>query len=96
MMSWSSKCREDRARCGADGKGALETLKHVAAFFEAEMRAGRMRRHDPEILARTFIGAVVNYTFTEMALQSQHELPLPAEMFMRGLVNLLWVGAEPT
>jgi hypothetical protein len=32
----------------------------------------------------------------ELLLKAQDELPLPAEMHVRGLVNLLWNGCGPT
>jgi AcrR family transcriptional regulator len=73
---------------------ALRALKRVTAFFDAEMRAGRLRRHDPEILARTYMGSLHNYVFYEMVYKAHDELPLPAESFLRGLVNLLYTGVE--
>lgn len=73
----------------------LRTLKKIASFFEAEMRAGRLRRDDPEIVARTFLGALHNYVAFEILFKDQEQLPMPAETFVRGLVHLLSVGAEP-
>jgi AcrR family transcriptional regulator len=73
----------------------LRGLKHVAAVFEREMRAGRMRRHDPEIVARAYLGGIVHYVFLEIVLKAQDELPLPATTFVRGLVQLLFTGITP-
>jgi AcrR family transcriptional regulator len=97
MMAWSNRCFEQKlagAPSDCCSPQAMPILKRLSAFFEAEMRAGRMRRHDPEIVARTFIGSVVNYVYLEMVSGTTDELPLPPEMFMRGFINLLWAGAK--
>jgi hypothetical protein len=67
----------------------------LAAYFEAEMRLGRLRRHDPEILARIFFGSLQAYAFFELLLKAQDELPLPPATYVRGLVQLVWEGAAP-
>ena len=98
MMSWSNPDDSDGS-CVNPNFGpnppALRALKTVSGFFEAEMRAGRLRRHDPEILARVFVGSIQNYVFFEMVLKAHDELPLPEESFLRGLIQLLWKGADP-
>jgi AcrR family transcriptional regulator len=73
----------------------LRAIRTLSGFFEAEMRAGRLRRHDPEIMARCWLGSIQNYVFFELLLKAQDQLPLPAETFIRGMVNLLWTGAQP-
>jgi AcrR family transcriptional regulator len=73
----------------------LRALKNLTAFFEAEMHGGRLRRHDPEIVARAFLGSVSNFVFFELLYQANGELPLAAETYLRGLVSLLWAGIEP-
>jgi hypothetical protein len=70
-------------------------MKRLAGYFEAEMRLGRLRRHDPEILARVFLGSLQAYAFFELLLKAQDELPLPPETYVRGLVQLIWEGAAP-
>ena len=73
----------------------IRILKRVAAFFEAEMNAGRMARRDAEVVARAFIGPIQNFAFLELLDRKHEELPLPAEMFVRSLVHLLWHGVRP-
>lgn len=71
-------------------------LKKVTAYFEAEMRLGRIRRRDPEIVARMFTGALIQYVTFELMYQSGDELPLAASSYARGVVELLWAGLAPT
>lgn len=73
----------------------LRVLRQLSAYFEAEMRLGRIRRQDPEIVARTFMGATWSFAQLELIVRAQEILPLPAETFARGLVELLFVGMEP-
>lgn len=93
MMRWSNA---EATGCGPmPSNPALRRIKKLAGYFEAEMRIGRIRRHDPEILARAFAGSLHNFVFLELLAGSQEELPLPAEMYVRGLVRLFWTGAAP-
>lgn len=96
MMSWSNP--------GPDGLPHVMTgpnpppvraMKQLIGYFEAEMRAGRVRRHDPEIVARTFAGSINNFVFFELITRESGELPVGAETFVRGLVSLLWAGLDP-
>src|SRR5579883_2248618 len=90
MMGWSNPGPQGLpSHTSGPNCAGLRTLKRVASFFEAEMRAGRMRRHDPEIVARTFMGGIHNYVLFELLFSSHEELPLPAESFLRGMINLI-------
>ena len=96
MMAWSNP-GPDGLPCMISGPNPppLRALKQLAGFFEAEMRAGRLRRHDPEVVARAFLGGLQNYVFFEMVYRAASELPLGQETYVRGVVNLLWAGVEP-
>jgi AcrR family transcriptional regulator len=97
MMSWSNPAPNGLpAPLAAPNPPPIRALKQLAAFFEAEMRAGRCRRHDPEIVARTFLGGLTTFCFFETLFRAHGELPLPAETYVRGHVGLLWAGIEPT
>lgn len=73
----------------------LRILKAMSGYFEAEMRAGRLARRDPEIVARTFIGAIHQYVVFDLLFQAQNELPMPEETFLTGMVDTLFRGIEP-
>ena len=96
MMSWSNSASSGLPeQLQAPNSPPLAGLKSLAGYFEAEMRTGRLRRHDPEIVARTFLGAVTNYALFEIFMKASQELPLPPETFVRGLVQILWSGISP-
>lgn len=96
MMSWSNP-----APNGLPGPLAgpnpppMRALKLLTGYFEAEMREGRLRRQDAEIVARTFLGGLNNFVFFEVLYRAHNELPLAAETYVRGLVQLLWAGIAP-
>jgi AcrR family transcriptional regulator len=74
----------------------VRVLQQITAYISAEMRAGRMRKHDPEIAARALAGGLINFVFFETIQRSRPELQMmPADTYVHGLVNLLWVGLEP-
>jgi len=56
------------------------------------MDAGRLRRVDSEILARAFIGAVVQHVMQQFWGGQLEGLPLSTPMFLRGLIDILLHG----
>ena len=70
----------------------VRALKLFAGYFEAEMDAGRVRRVDSEILARTFMGAVVQHVMQQFWGGAQDGLLLSTPMFLRGLIDILLNG----
>lgn len=96
MMSWSNPDRGDA--CQAETKRAdyLEMVKRLAGFFQARMDEGKLRRVDSEIFTRTFLGAIHHYCMSQLVAASEAQaITLPDDMFVRGLVDLLLVGAAP-
>jgi AcrR family transcriptional regulator len=96
MMSWSNPGPNGLPEAlSSPNPPPLRAIKAIAGYFEAEIRAGRIQRHDPEILARAYLGGLQNYVFFELLMKAHAVLPLPPEMFLRGLVSLLWNGCAP-
>jgi AcrR family transcriptional regulator len=95
MMSWSNRECGLPPHLATEDPPPLRALRRVAAFFDAEMRRRRLRRVDPELLARIFLGSVQHYVFFEILLQARDEKPPPAEVYVRHLVDLLWKGIAP-
>jgi AcrR family transcriptional regulator len=73
----------------------LRALKTLATFVDRQIRAGRMRKHEPEIVARMLLGSIQSYVFFEIVLRAQQKMPLPVEEYLRGLIDVLWTGVEP-
>jgi hypothetical protein len=94
MMNWANK-----KACITFGQGIepppMRALRRMSEYFEAEMRAGRIRRHDPEIVARSFLGALVAFVFLETTWGADAVLPLPATTYVRAHVDLLLTGLSP-
>ena len=94
MMSWSNPT------CGGlDGKDTnskrfLSFVQRLAGFFEQEMEAGRLRRTNPELIARVFIGSVHHYCLSRILAPDSASTTIPEEIFIRGLVDLVLHGAE--
>jgi AcrR family transcriptional regulator len=89
MMSWSAP---DERR--DDGEAApLRSHRALAAYFQSEMRRGRLRKVDPFVLAATFSGAVWNHAAMELMFHADKHLPPTDDRkFVRGMVELLLRG----
>jgi len=98
MMSWSNPIGATPGLpshlCQPNSK-PVQVIKKLAGFFDGEMRRGRMARRDPEVVARMFVGVMVHFVFLELVTKSHQELPLPQELFARGIVNMIWNGTRP-
>lgn len=95
MMSWSNPCAGP-VHTTEEHADFRSVIKHFAAYFEAKMAEGKLREVDAEILTRTFLGATHHYCMAQLFVADGAALPLPQGMFVRGLVDLLLTGAEPT
>lgn len=68
-------------------------LRRMSDYFAAEMRAGRIRTTKPEIVARSFVGAIQSVCVLELLWNITD---VPAETFIRGHVDVLLTGLAPT
>lgn len=94
MLAWSSAAPGQRPDLVCEFEPAYARLiRAAAAYVEGEMRLGRLRMVDAEIAARSFVGGLSDYVRTEIIRLQPHGLPLPAAMFVRGLVDLFIHGA---
>ncbi|WP_373048569.1 TetR/AcrR family transcriptional regulator [Vulgatibacter sp.] len=72
----------------------VKGLKMLTNYLDAEQRLGRIRRCDPELAARTFLGGLLQYAFFDM-IGANRWMPLAAPTYVRGLVEVIWLGLEP-
>lgn len=92
MMTWSNP-----EACGGDGQKAAfrGLLFRVIHYFEAQVREGRLRKLDPEVLARCFLGSLHHFTMVRVMAPEAAQMMLPEGLFVRGLVDLILTGASP-
>jgi AcrR family transcriptional regulator len=96
MMSWSNIGTSGLPMILTEpNPPPLRALRRLAAYFEAEIQCGRLRRVDPELLARMFMGSVQQYVFFEVVMKAQDELPLPLPTYIRSFVAVLIDGCGP-
>jgi AcrR family transcriptional regulator len=75
--------------------GPARAAQSLVAAFEEEMRAGRMRRHDPWLVTRSFVGAMQSYALVKHVFKGTLGPAFTPEEYVRGVVKVLWEGAAP-
>lgn len=92
MMTWSNP-----EVCSGDGQKAAfrGVLFRVIHYFDAHVREGRLRKLDPEVVARCFLGSLHHFTMVRVMAPEAAQMMLPEGMFVRGLVDLILSGAAP-
>ncbi len=102
-MLWSSKCSPIEAMKSADEPPPILALKGLTRFLEREAKDGRLRAGSAPIAARVLLASAQSYAFFEMiGLRSAGSprkgaasVTLPADVFAKGLVEMLWQGIAP-
>lgn len=88
MMSWSNP---ESQLCGpfTDERSQRfrRVVRAISAFFQAEMDGGRLRRKDPEVLARMLLGSLHHYCLSELVAQDVGGFTLPN--FAKDVVDVL-------
>jgi len=101
MMSWSN--RQDDLRpteaTAITGKEratrALQAVKTVAAYLQAENRLDRIRDTDFEVVAQAFIGALWHHAFLQVMLGEGKSEANKQRRYVKRLVKALWSGIAP-
>lgn len=89
MMAWSNAGTVPELLRGPNPP-PVRTVRALSAFFASEIRARRIRKTDPEVLARIFLGSIQSYVFFELLGQ-----PLPLERaYLRRVIRVLWDGVS--
>ncbi len=95
MMSWSNPNLCNDMPYDKNKARFREVMKRLAAYFESQMETGKIRQVDPEVIARTFVGAVHHYCMTRILAGNEAGTIIPEAMFVRGLVDLVLDGLMP-
>ncbi len=69
-----------------------QMIDTLSRYCQSETRAGRLRTIKGEILARTFLGGIMQYVMSEYVERSVDPLGVPE--FLRGLIDVLLCGAQ--
>jgi AcrR family transcriptional regulator len=101
MMAWSNKQDTDNPAESAAAANkeratkALQAVKTIAAYLEAEYRLGRIRETDFEVVAQAFVGALWHHAFLQVMLTDGKSGPAKERRYVRRLVKAMWSGIAP-
>ncbi|MBV8485694.1 MAG: helix-turn-helix transcriptional regulator [Verrucomicrobia bacterium] len=100
MMAWSNKQEtQNTAESTAANKEratkALQAVKTIAAYLEAEYKLGRIRDTDFEVVAQAFVGALWHHSFLQVMLTGGKSGPAKERRYVRRLVKAIWSGIAP-
>lgn len=90
MMSWSNP---DSQPCGIAERGERHrrVVAALTAFFEAEIRGGRLGGHPADVLARMLLGSLHQYCMSELFAPQAPRAPAPE--FAHQVVEVLLAAA---
>jgi AcrR family transcriptional regulator len=94
IMSWSNR-EAAQHPLQQENPPPIQAIKRLASYLEAEVHLGRLRMHDPQIMARVFVGSVQNFVLLELLSLTHEELPMSSEVYLRGVIDLMWKGVAP-
>jgi AcrR family transcriptional regulator len=67
-------------------------LRLLAQYLERQMEAGRLRRMDPQIAARSFVGPLIVYVATQELFRATHGKAIPADEMARNAAAIFLRG----
>ncbi len=69
-------------------------VRLLTAALEREMRAGRLRRTNAEIVARNFLGSLWHFVFLDHVLRAGAHLPMREHEYVKGSVDFMMNGLK--
>jgi AcrR family transcriptional regulator len=98
MMAWSNKQEDQGTETAMDkqrASRALQAVKTIAAYLEAENRLGRIRETDFEVVAQAFVGALWHHAFLRVMLGNGKSGSAGERRYVKRLVRAIWSGIGP-
>ncbi|MDP3279101.1 MAG: TetR/AcrR family transcriptional regulator [Deltaproteobacteria bacterium] len=95
MIAMSSQGQQGPEALAERAAGKLRGERIVAQYLDAEMRLGRLRRLDAEVVAMAFLGALHSFAMNEYILRNHRTFSIPEHTFVRGLIETLQSGIGP-
>jgi AcrR family transcriptional regulator len=98
LLSWSNRGEFGFPKQVITGSfPPAQAAQEIVAFIESEMKAGRLRKQDPWLVTRAFVGALQNYVLLEIVTKGAFVVG-PAcgpDAYVKGIVEVLWGGIAP-
>jgi AcrR family transcriptional regulator len=101
MMSWSNRQEDQSSPAPATAASkqraarALQAVKTIAAYLQAENRLGRIRDTDFEVVAQAFVGALWHHAFLQVMLGIGKTGTAQERRYVKRLVKAMWSGIAP-
>jgi TetR/AcrR family transcriptional regulator, mexJK operon transcriptional repressor len=70
-------------------------LRLLAAYMQQQMDAGNLRRMDPEIAARAFVGPLIAYAVTRFVFEQPEAIGIDPEAMAREMAGIFLRGMRP-
>jgi AcrR family transcriptional regulator len=93
MMVWSARIKPSSRR---EMRNPIiqRHVKALTEYFGGEMKLCRIRRCDPQVCARTLLGALHNYVFFEL-MDIHLDASMDETLYIKNLTDLFWSGLSP-
>lgn len=95
MMVWSDPEGRGDLTASSSDPGPARGTKCLAEYFRQEMRLGRIRQSDPEIVSQAFCGPLWNRVSIEVLFGRRLEGSGSDEEFVSALIRVLFQGLAP-
>jgi AcrR family transcriptional regulator len=98
LLSWSNRGEFGFPKQMVAGSfPPAQAAQEIVAFIDSEMKAGRLRKQDPWLVTRAFVGALQNYVLLEIVTKGAFVIgPVCSpDAYVKGIVEVLWAGIAP-
>jgi AcrR family transcriptional regulator len=98
LLSWSNRGEFGLPKSMRAGSfPPAQAAQEIVAIIEGEMKAGRIRRQDPWLVTRAFVGALQNYVLLEIVTKGELVMgpKCGSDAYVEGIVEVLWTGIAP-
>jgi AcrR family transcriptional regulator len=96
MMSWSNpKVQDYFPSSDSADPPPLRAQAHVAQYLAAEIKLGRIRAIDVNVIARAYMGALSAYVFSEMLASGGRGTNIDPQAYVEEYVDTLLTGMSP-
>jgi AcrR family transcriptional regulator len=95
LVSWANREAYGLPRTMDFDRSPARGIAQLVAVLKQEMAKRHIRRADPWVVARTFIGAMQGYVLMDAVFGVTLGPRLETEAFVRQVVDVIWEGLAP-